>query len=571
MTIRLVHRTGSLEGRRDQFDEKIVRLGRKPDNDVVFQDKVVSSYHAEIRFSGGRYTLVDLDSTNGTFLNGRRIHREPLDDRDSVQLGEDGPVFEVRVEATGKGDIPSIVPLTGEWEGGREPIPLDRETIRLGRGQDNDVVVGRVPGSPVSAHHAEIRMRAGVCEIEDLDSTNGTFVNGERIRATRLEHGDRVQLGEGGPTFEFRHKGGARRRKPGHSSESDKILRKLEHAARGGAAGERTMLFLQAAQKYYKRRRWPLLVLLGVLLVAAAAISVELYRKNRELQQMKRLAEEVFYQMRLVDAKLVGQRESMSREQLQDLSNERARAQKLYDEYLEKLGAYRGKSEVEKAIMRLARDLGETDFQVPPDFQKAVLSYVEKWRATPRLRTALERARTRGLLKVIREALDQYSLPRDLLFIALEESDFDARQVGPETRLGFAKGMWQFVPATAVEYGLTLGPLKHLRQYDPSDQRHDEFRSTHAAARYLAYLYSSKAAASGLLVIASYNYGQTRIIEKLDQLPNDPRQRNFWNFYRNGWLPDETRNYVMDIFSVALICQKPHLFNFAMEPVSALW
>lgn len=195
MTIRLVHRTGSLEGRHDQFDQKIVRLGRKPDNDVVFQDKVVSSYHAEIRFTGGRYTLVDLDSTNGTFLNGRRIHREPLDDRDSVQLGEDGPVFEVRVEATGKGDTPSIVPLTGEWEGGREPIPLNRETIRLGRGQDNDVVVGRVPGSPVSARHAEIRMRAGACEIEDLDSTNGTFVNDQRVQRAMLNTGDRLRIG----------------------------------------------------------------------------------------------------------------------------------------------------------------------------------------------------------------------------------------------------------------------------------------------------------------------------------------------------------------------------------------
>jgi soluble lytic murein transglycosylase-like protein len=131
--------------------------------------------------------------------------------------------------------------------------------------------------------------------------------------------------------------------------------------------------------------------------------------------------------------------------------------------------------------------------------------------------------------------------------------------------------MWQFIPQTAVDYGLSLGPWKDTNRYDPSDQRHDENRSTQAAARYLAYLYSSKAAASGLLVIASYNFGQTRIIERLDQLQNDPRQRNFWNFYRNGWVPDETRNYVLDIFAAALICDKPHLFGFNMEPITKLW
>jgi soluble lytic murein transglycosylase-like protein len=157
------------------------------------------------------------------------------------------------------------------------------------------------------------------------------------------------------------------------------------------------------------------------------------------------------------------------------------------------------------------------------------------------------------------------------MFVALQESDFDTTKVGPPTPFGFAKGMWQFIPQTAAEYGLAPGPLKDLPQYDPSDQRHDENRATQAAARYLAYLYSTKAAASGLLVIASYNYGATRIIEKLDQLPNDPRQRSFWNFYRNGWIPPETRDYVMYIFSAALICEKPDIFHISMAPIDAMW
>jgi Transglycosylase SLT domain. len=115
----------------------------------------------------------------------------------------------------------------------------------------------------------------------------------------------------------------------------------------------------------------------------------------------------------------------------------------------------------------------------------------------------------------------------------------------------------------AQEYGLTLGPLRDTPNYDALDDRFDADRSTEAAVRYLADLYSSKAAASGLLVIASYTAGAGPVIERLDELPNDPRIRNFWNFYQHKWLPEETLAYVMNVFAVSLICEQPDLFNGA--------
>jgi membrane-bound lytic murein transglycosylase D len=217
--------------------------------------------------------------------------------------------------------------------------------------------------------------------------------------------------------------------------------------------------------------------------------------------------------------------------------------------------------------MRLARRLGETDLEVPASFYATTITYVQRWRSSSRLRTALEQARQQSLPQIITTALDQYGLPREFSFIPLQESNYDPRSVGPQTSYGIAKGMWQLIPSTARDYNLKLGPLKDVREYDPSDQRHDRLASTQAAVRYLAYLYSTKAAASGLLVIASYNYGETRIIKKLDELPNDPRQRNFWNFYNHHWIPDETRDYVMSIFSAALLCGRPDLFQMNIEPI----
>ncbi|PYV37821.1 MAG: hypothetical protein DMG09_13725 [Acidobacteria bacterium] len=563
MSAVLVHRKGSLQGQKDKVHHDVIRLGRKPDNHVIYSENVVSGYHAEIRRRGDEYSLVDLESTNGTFVNGKRVEKALLGDGDRIELGEDGPVFEFRTDQGKKGA--RIIPISGAWENGRGPIPLQRGTRTLGRGSNNDIVVGREHESVVSTDHAEIRVHSGRCELEDLNSRNGTFVNGERVRATQLQDGDRVELGEGGPVFEFQWHDGQRRSGGGRSSESDRIVRKLESAAKGGPAGDRTLLMLQAAQKYYKKRRWPLIAFSAFIFLVAIYAGASWYRERQKIQKLTVQAKELFYTMRTMQADIVAQAyrsDRMEKGKIDDLS----RMAKRYDDFLEELGLYEGKTETQRAVMRLARRLGETDLEVPRDFYDTVMGHVSQWKSTTKLRAAVDHARQRQLFPRIQLALAHHGLPKELTFLALQESNFDATAIGPRTDFGIAKGMWQFIPSTAAEYKLKIGPLKNEAQYDALDERHDENKSTYAAAQYLAYLYSTKAAASGMLVIASYNYGQTRIIKRLDELPPDPRHRNFWNFYRNGWLPDETKRYVLNIFSAALICEKPQLFNISMEP-----
>lgn len=77
--------------------------------------------------------------------------------------------------------------------GGRtNTYPLGNET-RIGRLETNDIVINE---QTVTKNHAVIRIDKGKIEIEDLGSTNGTFVNGERIRRLELKHGDRIKLGQ---------------------------------------------------------------------------------------------------------------------------------------------------------------------------------------------------------------------------------------------------------------------------------------------------------------------------------------------------------------------------------------
>jgi pSer/pThr/pTyr-binding forkhead associated (FHA) protein len=81
--------------------------------------------------------------------------------------------------------------ISGKYQGGEFPISGDRE-IFIGRGNDLDVVLVE---DMVSRKHARIALNGETLLIEDLGSTNGTFVNGEKIKRARLKEGDRVLIG----------------------------------------------------------------------------------------------------------------------------------------------------------------------------------------------------------------------------------------------------------------------------------------------------------------------------------------------------------------------------------------
>ena len=93
------------------------------------------------------------------------------------------------------------------------------------------------------------------------------------------------------------------------------------------------------------------------------------------------------------------------------------------------------------------------------------------------------RARAQGVDRLATETFQRYGLPHQLFYMALQESDFNAQAVGPPTRWGRAKGMWQFIPPTARQYDLVTGPDADKGVYDPLDDRHDVLKSTEAAAR----------------------------------------------------------------------------------------
>jgi membrane-bound lytic murein transglycosylase D len=90
-----------------------------------------------------------------------------------------------------------------------------------------------------------------------------------------------------------------------------------------------------------------------------------------------------------------------------------------------------------------------------------------------------------------------------VFYLAVKKSNLDHQAVGPPTRFGIAKGMWQFIPSTVKKYGLRIGPPKDEAVLDLLDERHNFDKSTRVAASYLRDIYTTDAHPSGLLVMVS--------------------------------------------------------------------
>jgi hypothetical protein len=73
---------------RVRIASQVMRIGRPPDNDIIVTDRGVSKHHAELRLSpAGRYSIIDLGSHNGTYVNGTRVSQQELNEGDIIAIG----------------------------------------------------------------------------------------------------------------------------------------------------------------------------------------------------------------------------------------------------------------------------------------------------------------------------------------------------------------------------------------------------------------------------------------------------------------------------------------------------
>jgi ABC-type multidrug transport system ATPase subunit/pSer/pThr/pTyr-binding forkhead associated (FHA) protein len=151
------------------------RVGRDPQSDIAIEDTRVSWNHAVLGFADGTWFVEDCGSTNGTFVASQKIGRFEITGDCVLRFGSrtDGPAMSCSLYSLQRTDWPSV---------DRRPsavMPIPARALRIGRQHDNDIVLNDLG---VSRHHAELRNTGdGSYVIADLDSSNGTFLNGARV------------------------------------------------------------------------------------------------------------------------------------------------------------------------------------------------------------------------------------------------------------------------------------------------------------------------------------------------------------------------------------------------------
>jgi predicted component of type VI protein secretion system len=206
-------------------------IGRHPENDIVIQNLAVSGHHARIDRRDGHIQLTDLNSKNGTFLNGKSIRQSILKDGDTIVIGkhslradwtdtmdvdhtdtayEPGPSDlartiimdsdpQARSDADTLAELPeSLHPLKDcllFLSGGQGEIALSQQ-VTIGKNDDADIVVGGPMALMIGAPAVIISKQAGNYFLRFAGGWIKPRRNGKSIRGTvKLSHEDIVDIG----------------------------------------------------------------------------------------------------------------------------------------------------------------------------------------------------------------------------------------------------------------------------------------------------------------------------------------------------------------------------------------
>jgi pSer/pThr/pTyr-binding forkhead associated (FHA) protein/NADPH-dependent 2,4-dienoyl-CoA reductase/sulfur reductase-like enzyme len=192
-----------LNGKQIPF-ERLIRIGRGGENQLILDDKLASGKHAQIELQGVAYFLIDHNSTNGTFVNETRVTApRPLKNGDSIRIGETTLRFEfLAAQEVASVNVPEEIPVAavpadsvlGSIEYKSRRIEIRNETITLGRDPEATITI---EDPTASFMHAQISRYGNDLFLRDLGSRNGTLLNGNLLTTPRrLREGDRIRIGD---------------------------------------------------------------------------------------------------------------------------------------------------------------------------------------------------------------------------------------------------------------------------------------------------------------------------------------------------------------------------------------
>jgi len=465
----LIRKSGALAGARYPIQGPLVRVGRSLDNEIVIDDeRIVSAHHFEIRRVQGAYRLFDLNSTNGTYIDGERVQDTAIETSACIRLGADGPELAFVVES--------------------EPEDVNRTLVA---GKPPASVSGPIskPGAPSSIHnpHEELLSKA--------------------VTRARLL-----------------------RRLGGHDQTASIMREMLDQA-------------LHRTGRKFK-------VVIAALIVALAGVSCY---AAWEVFSLKRQKQSLDQQIKSTEALLEKAREDPAKMEalLARLNQYEGQARAIESTLLYRVGSREREDPVTSEIRSLMAEFGAETYSVPPEFSEEVNHFIQRYQGPDRPHLVRALGESRPSMESMRGIFELERLPPDLAYMVVVES---AVGTTGSSEAG-AAGPWQFTAPTAKHYG--------LRVDGKVDERRNPRKSTEAACKYIRDLILDFGSGSSvMLALAAYNLGPARVKQAVRKVSDPIKQRNFWYLYRTRALPEETREYVPKVIAAMIIARNPEKFGF---------
>ena len=466
-----------------------------------------------------------------------------------------------------------LVRTAGPLAGTRHP--LRDEITRVGRSSENDIVMSEA--AMVSARHLEIRKEGNTYRLADLNSTNGTYLNGQRISEALLEPPCVIRLGADGPELSFLvddapaqdlnqtivvpapaivpqalpEKDAAESAAgKAHDDLLSEAVARARVARRSGVGDSTVVIMRQMLDQALHRTSRKFKVVITLLVCALVGVSAYGYWKIRGLKGEKRQIDGQIQQIEAILAR--GNENPAEADQLINrLDQYEDQAVALQNSLLYRVGSFEREEFIKREIRSLMQEFGAETYSIPPEFLAEVQRFIQQYQGPdrPNMERALGAAGKD--MKTMRRIFAENNLPEDLAYVVLVES---ALSRDSESSAG-AVGLWQFTPATARAYGLKVeGGV---------DERLSAAKSTRAACKYMRDLILDFGSGSSvMLALAAYNLGPSRVKTAVRKVSDPIKQRNFWYLYRVRAVPPETREYVPKVIAAMIIARHPDRYGF---------
>ncbi len=226
----------------------------------------------------------------------------------------------------------------------------------------------------------------------------------------------------------------------------------------------------------------------------------------------------------------------------------------------EPLAAEADSVKIRKAIHREIKSLAaaldvKPDMVVPDSFMHNIERYIHLYRKNESYRAYFDKVviRSRKFIPAFRPLFTRYGFPEELIYFIAVESAFNPNAI---SKAG-AAGMFQFMPATAREYGLTVTEDK--------DERFWVMKSARASAEYLKDLFLELGDIN--LAFAAYNTGPNKIRRVLKKLKSI-RHRTYWQLISESEdLKSETKEYLPQIYAVMTLANPENASAFGFKDI----